>query len=102
MINLKGRSTNALTIIFSLVITSLFIEFIFNFYSDNNNRSFLFITKPSLLDQYNSFGYNKNTRVREIAVYGDGKTFHIEYDSSFITNNIGLVQKKPLTQKRDL
>jgi hypothetical protein len=101
MINLKGLSTKALIIIFSFVITSLFIEFIFNFSSDeNNNRAFLFITKPSLLDQYKSFGYSKNTRVREIAVYGNGKTFHVEYDASFITNNIGLVQKKSFDPKK--
>jgi lysophospholipase L1-like esterase len=101
MINLKGLRTNALIIIFSLVIVSLFIEFVIHFiYDEKNNKPFLFITKPSLLDQYKSFGYSKNTHVREIAVYGDGRNFHIEYDISFVTNNIGLVQKKPFYQKK--
>lgn len=101
MINLKGLKTNVLIIIFSFVIISLFIEFIIQFFSDeNNNRPFLFITKPSLLDQYKSFGYNKNTCVREISVYGNGQNFHVEYDTSFITNNIGLVQKKIFDPKK--
>jgi hypothetical protein len=65
-----------------------------------HSKRFLFFTKPSLLDQNKSFGYNKNTCVREIAVYGNGKNFYIEYDSSFITNNIGLVQKKPFDEKK--
>jgi hypothetical protein len=102
MINLKGLRTNALIIIFSLIITSLSIEFIIHFiYDEDNNKPFLFITKPSLLDQYKSFGYNKNTYVREVAVYGNGINFHIEYDTSFITNNIGLVQKNLFIQKRN-
>lgn len=100
--NLKGRGTNALIIIISFVTTLLFIEIFYQsfFIDDIHNKRFLFITKPSLLDQNKSFGYNKNTYVREIAVYGNGKKFHIEYDTSFITNNIGLVQKKSFDPKK--
>jgi hypothetical protein len=102
VINLKGLGTNALIIIISFVITLLFIEISYQsfFADDYHNKRFLFITKPSLLDQNKSFGYNKNTWVREIAVYGNGKKFHIEYDTSFITNNIGLVQKNSFDQQK--
>jgi lysophospholipase L1-like esterase len=96
MKNLKGLKTNLLITLISFIVTLLFIEIFYHFFFADNfhNKRFLFITKPSLLDQNKSFGYSKNTIVREIAVYGNGKKFHIEYDTSFKTNNIGLVQKK--------
>ena len=99
---MKGLRTNTLTIIISFSIALLFIEiFCQSFFADKfYNKRFLFITKPSLLDQNKSFGYNKDTIVREIAVYGNGKNFYIAYDSSFITNNIGLVQKKPFDPRK--
>ena len=102
MINLKKLAANILIITVSSVIALLFIEIFYkSFFADNfHNNRFLFITKPSLLDQKKSFGYNKNTYVREMAVYGNGKDFHIEYDTSFVTNNIGLVQKKCFEQKK--
>jgi lysophospholipase L1-like esterase len=102
MINLKKLTTNILFITVSFVITLLFIEIFYqSFFADNiHNKRFLFITKPSLLDQNKSFGYNKNTFVREMAVYGNGNNFHIEYDTSFVTNNIGLVQKKGFDPKK--
>jgi lysophospholipase L1-like esterase len=102
MTNLKGLKTNILIAIISFIITLLFIEIFYQFFlgNESNNKRFLFITKPSLRDQNKSFGYSKNTNVREIAVYGNGKKFHIEYDSSFRTNNIGLVQKKPFDPKK--
>ena len=102
MINLKKLRTNTLIIIISLVITLIFIEIFYqSFFADEfHNKRFLFISKPSLLDQNKSFGYNRNTWVREIAVYGNGKNFHIEYDTSFITNNIGLVQRKSFDPKK--
>jgi len=102
MIDLKKLRTNTLIIIISFVITLLFIEIFYqSFFADEfHNKRFLFITKPSLLNQNISFGYNENTRVREVAVYGNGRNFHIEYDTSFLTNNIGLVQKKFFDQKK--
>jgi lysophospholipase L1-like esterase len=102
MINLKGLRTNLLITIITFIVTLLFIEIFYHFFFADNfhNKRFLFITKPSLLDQNKSFGYYKNTCVREIAVYGNGNKFHIEYDTSFKTNNIGLVQKKPFDPKK--
>lgn len=101
MINLKWLRSNILIVIISFVITLLFIELSYQiFFADKLHKRFLFLSKPSLLDQNKLFGYNKNTCIREIAVYGNGIKFHIEYDVSFITNNIGLVQKKPFDQKK--
>ena len=92
---MKWQKNNIFTIIISFVIALLLIEiFCQFFFADNfNNKRFIFITKPSLLDQNKSFGYHKDTIIREIAVYGNGKNFYIAYDYSFTTNNIGLVQK---------
>jgi hypothetical protein len=102
VINLKSLRTNILIIIISLVITLLCIEiFLQSFISDDiHDKRFLFLSKPSLLDQNKSFGFNKNTCVREVAVYGNRNNFHIEYDTSFITNNIGLVQKHSFDPKK--
>jgi hypothetical protein len=102
MTSLKELRTNILIIIFSCIITLLFIEiFIIIFIVDQvYNNCFIFNTKPSLQDQIKSFGYNKNTCVREISAYGNGQNFHIEYDTSFITNNIGLVQQKQFYPKK--
>jgi hypothetical protein len=102
VINLKGLRTNLLIVMISFVIGLLFIELFLQLFSVNkfNDKRYLFYSKPSLLDQNKSFGYNKNTYVREIAVYGNGNNFYIEYDTSFITNNIGLVQKISFDEKK--
>jgi hypothetical protein len=94
---MKWQKNNIFTILISFVIALLLIEMFCQsfFVGKFNNKRFIFITKPSLLDQNKSFGYYKDTTVREIAAYGNGKKFYIAYDYSFTTNNIGLVQKKP-------
>jgi len=102
MIHLRGFRTNILIIIGSFIIALSCIEICYQlFFSEKfPKKRFHFITNPSLLDQYNSFGYNENTHIREVVVYAHNRQFYIEYDTSFITNNIGLVQKNPFDPKK--
>jgi hypothetical protein len=58
------------------------------------------MSKPALQDQETAFGFQENTRIREAAVNWNGKQFEIIFDTSFTTNNIGLVQKKSFDPKK--
>ncbi len=57
---------------------------------------YLFLSKPNLKDQKTSFGFYPNIIVREVSVSIIKNQFIFEYDYSFKTNNVGLVQINPV------
>jgi hypothetical protein len=79
----------------SLLVSVVLVEVLLRTcnYPPRKEASFLFFTRPALKDQKTDFGYHRNLKIREVAVYKTRKGFRVEYDTSYSTNNLGLVQK---------
>ena len=69
-------------------------------YPPREGDRFLFITRPALRDQQTAFGFYPHTPIREVAVYGNGQDFRVAYDTTFATNDLGLVQKSPFNPQK--
>ena len=91
----KINPLNILVLFISISISIFFVESITRIFFPHEFEPlrYAFITKPALQDQETAFGFKENTEIREVCVYWTGKAFQIEYDNSYTTNNIGLVQK---------
>ena len=99
----KSKYINILVAITAFLISLIFVEVILRvfFIKDIEPVHYLFITKPALQDQEKIFGFKENADIREVAVHWNGKEFEIIYDTSFSTNNIGLVQKNSFDPKKE-
>lgn len=103
MVTYRELYIKLLIVFGSLLLSFLLIEgflrifYPFKFYS----KRYLFMTKHSLLEQKSVCRYYPNTDIREVAVYEQHNGFIIEYDHSFLTNNIGLVQKNNFSKLRN-
>lgn len=88
------------SLLLSLLIIDGFLRLINYFPKTTENMSYYFITKPSLKDQRTAYAYHENTEVREVAVTEGRKGLYIEFDASFKTNNLGLVQRSTVISGR--
>jgi hypothetical protein len=87
--------TAALLVVISLLLSMVLLEGglrIFDYPPPKVPR-FLFLSRPGMKDQHTAFGFYENRQIREVAIYKTGKDFEVEFDNSFSTNNLGLVQK---------
>jgi hypothetical protein len=59
-----------------------------------------FVTPKSLKDQKIHFGFYENTQIRMVSVCKNSKDWQIEFDNTFETNNLGLVQQSYVNPKK--
>jgi hypothetical protein len=99
----KSPFLNLVMLITSCLVAVILVELLLRVFiiKDFKPSYYLFMSKPALQDQETAFGFKENTLVREAAVTWYGSRFDIIYDTSFTTNTIGLVQKKPFDPKKE-
>jgi hypothetical protein len=99
----KSPHLNIFLLITSLLVALIVVELLLRVFmiKDFQPSHYLFMSKPALQDQETAFGFKENVPIREAAVYWNGKQFDLIYDTSFTTNNIGLVQKSSFDPKKE-
>jgi hypothetical protein len=100
---LQKNYLNIIILAVSFFISLIFVEFIVRIFfpSDFEAIHYAFMTKPLFQDQENAFMFKENTNIREVVLYWTGTKFLNEYDTTYTTNNIGLVQKNLFDPKRE-
>ena len=88
---LKAGLLVVLSVVLGMVLVEVALR-VCNFPPKQGPR-FLFFSRPGMKDQHKDFGYYENRKIREVSICKTREGFQVEYDTSYSTNNLGLVQK---------
>lgn len=92
-------------VVVSLLLALVLVEGVLRVfdYPPRKVTRFLFFSRPGMKDQIKSFGFHEHQPIREVAIYKTRQGFQVEFDTSYSTNNLGLVQKNDFDpQKQSL
>ena len=99
----KDSLVSLLLVVISFLLSLVLLEGVLHIsnYPPRKIPRFLFFSRPALQDQKTAFGFHGHTKIREVAVYKPGKEFQVEYDTTYKTNNLGLVQKTDFDPRKE-
>lgn len=100
---------NFLLVFFSIFLTLIFLEIIFQFNDSKNKKykklpaikRYMIFEEGDIFQSYDKFfKYHKNKKIRSEVFYKINDKFIKEYSYDIITNNFGLVQKNNLEKSK--